>query len=132
MFKIYVIIFILVLPLVLSEACNEGDGCDIACLEGDKDCTCSIQNGYECTLNQNCPGTLLKNYENKICCSQECTETQFKEDTKVVILSNEIPKEQPVIITSKAKKQISIGFLILLLLIMFGFYLKKVLRKFNY
>ena len=131
MYKIYILIILLSLPLVLSTACGEGDGCDITCPEGDKDCTCNILKGYECSVNQDCKGTLLKNYGNKMCCSKECTESQLKEDTKVLILNNENLQKEEQAFTPQVKKRVGIGFFILFLLVILGFLTQKVLRKFN-
>lgn len=57
---------------IIGVGCGEGDGCNVNCLEGDKDCTCDIQEGNVCSDDQSCEGRLLKNWGDNLCCSGSC------------------------------------------------------------
>lgn len=83
------LLFLLFVPIVFSQTgsvtiiedtittnqystCESGDGCNLHCLNGDLDCTCSTQRGYVCNENEICQGTMLKNWNGVTCCSLEC------------------------------------------------------------
>lgn len=64
--------------------CGVGDGCNLKCLDGDLDCSCSSQKGNICNNDQICRGRLLKNWEGVQCCSINCEERVFINPKSIV------------------------------------------------
>lgn len=79
--RCYYILLLLILisfiiPPVYSASigtCAKDGKCFLSCIDGDPDCTCAEQNGYICNIGQECNADLLKNWEDKVCCSSHCT-----------------------------------------------------------
>ena len=59
---------------VYADSCEKDGKCDFKCVDGDLDCSCDLMDGDACDEDENCKGNLLKNFENDVCCSIECTE----------------------------------------------------------
>ena len=77
MIKRILIIFLVIIPVIFSAnetdfGCSVGDGCNSKCPNGDKDCPCNLLNGDVCFEDETCNSVLLKNYDNVVCCSNEC------------------------------------------------------------
>lgn len=68
----------LIVPSVysaLTGSCAKDGKCFPNCIGGDPDCTCAEQNGYSCNSGQECNSDLLKNWEDKVCCSSRCVDS---------------------------------------------------------
>ncbi|GEM_PF-5950908 len=60
-----------------TATCQEDGGCKLGCEEGDNDCSCSGQSGFLCKEDDQCKEKWLKNWGNKLCCSNKCTESSL-------------------------------------------------------
>ena len=127
--KIILIILIL-LPLVFAQSCKEGDGCNPDCLEGDPDCSCKSQHGIQCSGEQFCPSQLLKNWDNNICCSEECLSSEHLSEKNNLQTLKTIATPENIEVISKKEKTQNFGLLALLLtIITLGFLLKGTLKS---
>jgi len=79
-----------------TSTCEAGDGCKIGCINGDRDCTCTQENGYECKQGEDCKEKILRNWYGSICCSVNCT--------TAVLVNNNISKSFTTINNKKETK----------------------------
>lgn len=89
----FIIITTFLTPVVLADICLEGNECNPNCPEGDYDCSCQIQKGYECKKDETCKAILLKNWERSICCTEPCIKSNIEDSAKIALLEDE-KKEQ--------------------------------------
>ncbi|MBS3168578.1 hypothetical protein J4216_05605 [Candidatus Woesearchaeota archaeon] len=118
-----------------AAGCGEGDGCNPKCLEGDKDCSCEVQNGFICEDNQVCSVDQLKNWGNKYCCPIACKRDSLLSDTKIAKFlsrgdkenntnsSNYYSKEE--VILDKGEKSLHLLVTVGLICIILGIFISK-------
>ena len=124
------IVLILLIPVILGQpieaTCEKGDGCRVDCLEGDFDCTCGTQGGVVCSKNKYCESNTLRNWDNIICCTEECTKGIELEDNEIKIQDLESIEARTQEIKEVIKKP---GFLVtLVFVIILGWLLVKALK----